>query len=854
MPAPDLLQVKKGGMVLLLLLILGSLVFAPAAGADGPIPLPPHPHPTPEPSGTPVPGDDEDGGNIIHRIVNHIIEFSTENLIEAVNGMFRAMLEGALDAVLSPFQQALENWFLRAPSFDSDDFHTPWAALRTVAIAIWPLTLGILMAVAAKHTTVGSAWGLEDAKTNLANWIASCLLTVFSLPVLSFFNRFSNSAMHTIIEQGGGLGMNAHEVANVMLSPVWIVLGIAPGGKIGFTIISIFAFAIGIAVLVGLVIQFVARYAMLVLLVALAPLVITLAVLPPLRWLQGLWLKGIVLMELLGPINAILLVLVGRIGGAAGEGFGAAVLHFLIALAYLSLIITVNSTVIKGVFGGVMEVMQKTTGALAAVGTLALAGAGFISGAGALASAGAPGPGTPGPGGLAAGVGGTGGIGGGSTGASRTDAGRGSEGRRPPLSTASSSRGADTMRSWLNRASTGQGLKRAGSVLQAGFGSGAMRAAGSLMSQMGKQLSPTDIPPHQGQEEEGEEDIQIQGQWEDMLSRVGISPQTREGRRIKGALNTLAGRYRNKSFPVTEAAREALGPVASAHQAGLSLQDMAKSQGYQTGRDFLDGTVEAHLAVPPEERLFRRSGKTQNPVGLAYPDFAAAGRLAAGLGLPTGPENAQNIAPYAALHSYARNRELLAGGMPRETNTNVGPPKALFDTQRYARRQVAGAAGFSQLPPTQAEMAQGIFARNIPAALGLSPSEMPEEFRPLIDRYAPVRSMPGLDGPSVMQGQNIAAALGVELSPQAVRPYAELYQAAGQAEGSEAAYKLVEAAWSTRRDMAAGGELTSQQAQKVQRAFAQHAGSVMMKRGTTGRPGTPLARDRWEKLLAALTG
>ena len=81
-----------------------------------------------------------------------------------------------------------------------------------------------------------------------------------------------------------------------------------------------------------------------------------------LRWLFWLWLKGLVLMLLLGPANGLLLKL-AHVAAVSGLGeisslFGG-VVKFLTAAAVLSVLLTVDYAVIKGVFGAIGEIAGK---------------------------------------------------------------------------------------------------------------------------------------------------------------------------------------------------------------------------------------------------------------------------------------------------------------------------------------------------------------------------------------------------------------------------------------------------------------------------------------------------------------
>ena len=91
-----------------------------------------------------------------------------------------------------------------------------------------------------------------------------------------------------------------------------------PGG----IFFAIFYLTLGFTVLTCLVGAYVARYALMFALICLAPLTITLGVLPPARWLSWSWLRGYVIVGLIAPVNALLMRAAALVYIAAGTDIG----------------------------------------------------------------------------------------------------------------------------------------------------------------------------------------------------------------------------------------------------------------------------------------------------------------------------------------------------------------------------------------------------------------------------------------------------------------------------------------------------------------------------------------------------
>jgi hypothetical protein len=187
-------------------------------------------------------------------------------------------------------------------------------------------------------------------------------------------------------------------------------MGVSPAAAIVAVLVEL---VLGLALVISIVGQFFARVALLYIVVALAPLVLVLGIMRPARWLQGMWIKepalsppkGLLLVMLVGPITALLFKLILALHVAIVNP----ILSFLMVVGVTSVLLAVNGTIVKGIFGAAAEVvgraLETATGvvrgaatAVAAIGAAALSGGAALgvlpgalagTGGGAAAAAGA---------------------------------------------------------------------------------------------------------------------------------------------------------------------------------------------------------------------------------------------------------------------------------------------------------------------------------------------------------------------------------------------------------------------------------------------------------------------------------
>src|SRR5574341_807470 len=373
-------------LAVLVVICLGVAFLAPARPVLANAPsAQPRQTPTPPPP-TPPPGD----GNPITQIINQIIQFPFENLVDALQNAAKSILNGTVTPLETFFSASIGRWVTSSPGIitpgggianGSDVMGPAWRLLVKVAVLLWPLTLAIIAAIAAKDAVAAASWGIGDLKEALGGWLIAVIASATSLYLMDLANRFTNATTMAILEMSftGEAGFQPNALTTLVFGTAGILLTMV--ALPASLIIVVFVILMGLVVLSALIFQFLARFVILYILVALAPVVIILGVLPPMSWFRYMWLRGFVLVEAIGPINALLLklVMILAVRGPSNDPITAFV-NFIGAIGVLSILLTVDGIIIKGVFGAANEVMQKAVGTVTALGTLALAGVTALAG------------------------------------------------------------------------------------------------------------------------------------------------------------------------------------------------------------------------------------------------------------------------------------------------------------------------------------------------------------------------------------------------------------------------------------------------------------------------------------------
>jgi len=371
-----------GMLLCLLVLLLAVPVAADGPGGTpapmgGPLgaPNPPSPQATPTPEPTPTPQPGPGWWNPIKII------FPFESLKEALRRVIAGFIEDALGELDKAIAESFGRWVTMTPGILTPgggaaelpvDMMGVWQTTVAISAILWPVTLAIIGAIAAKDVVAARSWGIGDLKEAIFGWLISAAAAGTSIYWMDMANRITNGVTHAL------LGMQVDWSAlsfGLLVGAVGAMLG---AGGFGL-MVAIIVFCIGLATLFALIFQFIARYVLLYVLVAIAPIVITIAILPPARWLRWMWIKGFVLMELVGPINALLIKLVlTMVNISSDTGFVPALVQFLGAVGILSLLLTVNYTIIRFVFGAIQETAHKVVSTLTSLTVMAAGALGAV--------------------------------------------------------------------------------------------------------------------------------------------------------------------------------------------------------------------------------------------------------------------------------------------------------------------------------------------------------------------------------------------------------------------------------------------------------------------------------------------
>ena len=398
-------------MLVVLTTLSVSTVSASGNSLPGPEGTPPPPSPPPDP-GTPEPpnGDDDGGGerkSIIKQIFTIIFDYRTmkDAIISTINGMFEDAV-GDISTTGSPLYDVGSE--ISEIVFQTEKLKelrlSTWLGLRKVAFALLPLVAAMTIWASMKdglYSVTGYANTLE-AVTELVVSIAIALASYWLMEQLISLTKSLTLAV------AGAFEINITGsvfVGSLLKSATFSTLN-----PLMSMVFSIFAFVFLVVFMFSVELAFLSREVVLIITVGIAPLMIILGSVRPLGWLRALWSKAFIVFLLILPVNVMLLGIAVKLHLSAmdlSSGILSTVLQLLILAGTISILVALNTTLGKLVYGAAIEVAKQVGSTLMSLGTMA---AGLAVGAGAL-----------GAGGLAAAGGSAGGLapsaGGGSGGA-----------------------------------------------------------------------------------------------------------------------------------------------------------------------------------------------------------------------------------------------------------------------------------------------------------------------------------------------------------------------------------------------------------------------------------------------------
>ncbi len=354
--------------------------------ADGTPPPQPDPTPTPQPpSGTVV--------TSIQKII-HNLKFDSSKISEALSRVFSSAAEESE----TERQAELQTWtgvlsqLVQAPVANaySTIARSSLKVAGSLAIALFILRLAMYQ----WNRMLGS----EDSPLQvLGDWLTSGVLAVTSGPFLDLTVRLGWWTMAAVLGETAGL---AGTFIKSMAAPTFIntaLLTLLPGGIIIQAIVSI-ALGIGsLLALAAMLFAFGVAQATLYSLAAMGPSVAVASVIPEMKWLRSLWIKGTVLVALM-PIMAggIFKAGIGVAARTAGlGGMMEGVFRVLWLFGAAGLLLSITGILFRITLGAAGEAVQKmwdvakgVAGTIAMVGAVAATGgaAGVGAGAGATAT------------------------------------------------------------------------------------------------------------------------------------------------------------------------------------------------------------------------------------------------------------------------------------------------------------------------------------------------------------------------------------------------------------------------------------------------------------------------------------
>jgi hypothetical protein len=336
----------------------------------------------------------------------HIISFPFETMTEAVVNMSNKILQqfyrdaewiygGTLDKTLfGDFGIAPSNLDVASstPLF-ARIIQPHWNVTFSLALLLLPATL-TLTAVSALRMGATSMLSYADLKESLLGWVIAAGAAAASFYLLGLAHRLSLSAARTILladfgERVSGMAL-AQAFFNAAALSAITALWPLPALYVGF-----FVLFLATSIILGLGLALAAYTALVYMLTAIAPLVITLGVLPPLKWLNALWLKAMTIVFLIPVVDALLLkAAVALYRGFYDPNRGGSLFGFIASLfviaGVLSALIVVNFKVGEMVFGALTEIHRQAWGATMGVIQMVMTVAGFaLGGIGVGAGAGA---------------------------------------------------------------------------------------------------------------------------------------------------------------------------------------------------------------------------------------------------------------------------------------------------------------------------------------------------------------------------------------------------------------------------------------------------------------------------------
>lgn len=378
---------------IILLGVLFGLLFIVSSGAsvvlaDG-TPPPPQPVETPEPPQPPE-GEGESASvfvSSVTKIFHHLV-FPAETISEALGNIFmKAATENEKASLgeISTWTSVLAN-VIQSPARGSysDVAQSSLPVAGSLAVGLFVLRLAMY------HWN--RLLGESDTPLQvLGDWLTAGVLAVACGPFLDMIVRLGWWMMASVLGETSSLAV---KFVGAMASTSFTPVIINPAGSVTFMqgLMSI-ALALGAMLAVaGLIFAFGVAQATLFVLAVLGPSFAVASVIPEMRWLRSLWIKGVVLVAIM-PIMAGGIFKAGILASTylvLPGGILAGIIRILWLFGAAGMLMTMTGILGRITLGSAAETLGKMwDAAKGIVGTVALVGAGVATGGAALAGEGA---------------------------------------------------------------------------------------------------------------------------------------------------------------------------------------------------------------------------------------------------------------------------------------------------------------------------------------------------------------------------------------------------------------------------------------------------------------------------------
>ena len=372
------------GLLFSLLMIFSS--GASVAFAEG-TPPPPEPVETPQPPQPP-----QEGGstsvfiNSVSKIIHRLV-FPAETISEALGNIFMKAAEANEDAA----QLEFSTWtsvlvqVVQAPSKGSysDVARSSLPVAGSLAVALFVLRLTMY------HWS--KLLGESDSPLQvLGDWLTAGVLAIVCGPFLDMIVRLGWWTMAAVLGETSAL---ARQFLDVM-----VIQSFVPSIQLSGTVVflqGLVAIALGLGALLALaamIFAFGVAQSTLYVLAVLGPSFAVASVIPEMKWLRSLWIKGVVLVAIM-PIMAGGIFKAGilastYLGVSGGAGLMSGMIRILWMFGAAGLLLTATGILGRITLGSAAETLGKMWDVAKGIaGTVALVG-GVIATGGAAAAAG----------------------------------------------------------------------------------------------------------------------------------------------------------------------------------------------------------------------------------------------------------------------------------------------------------------------------------------------------------------------------------------------------------------------------------------------------------------------------------